>query len=211
MMILVFILLGIVILLLGLVCLLLFSTLRIQIKDLEASSQKTKTHLQYKITISMYLANKLKWFKMSFDEKQVKKIMRKVPIAKIDLQTLEKDSNLQNLKALKKLQMKFAQFALKAKIGLESPVITAFLVAFLSASISILLPKFTKKIESKKYQYHIVPIYQNKNLYEINLNCIIELKMVHIINVIYIFTKKGKSDENERTTSHRKSYGYSYE
>lgn len=66
------------------------------------------------------------------------------------------------------------------------------------------------KIE-KNYKYQITPIFQNKNLYKINLNCIIQLKMVHIINVIYIFSKKGRSDKNERTASNRKSYGYSYE
>ena len=66
-------------------------------------------------------------------------------------------------------------------------------------------------MKKEHYNYTIEPIYQNKNIYKIQFNCIIQVKMVHIINVIYIFLKKGRSDLNERTTSNRRSYGYSYE
>ena len=97
-------------------------------------------------------------------------------------------------------------------VGLLSPVTTAFLVLLISSTISIFLPHFVKKLVPDNYKYNINPIYQNRNLYKIEFNCIIEIKMVHIINVIlYFMKKKGKSDKNERTASNRKSYGYSYE
>ena len=58
--------------------------------------------------------------------------------------------------------------------------------------------------------YDIKPIYKDKNLYEISLNCIIEVKMVHIINMIYKIVKKRRSDKNERT-SNRRAYDNSDE
>ena len=97
------------------------------------------------------------------------------------------------------------------QIGLESPVLTAFTVTTLSSIISIFLPYVATSEKKEQYEYVITPIYQNRNLYKIEFNCIIQVKMVHIINVISSILKKGRSDLNERTTSHRRSYGYSYE
>ena len=48
-----------------------------------------------------------------------------------------------------------------------------------------------------------------KNEYYISLDSIISIKIVHIINSMLIFVKKGR-DKNERT-SNRRPYAYSYE
>ncbi len=210
-MILVFILLGILILILLLLSLILFSTLKIQIKDLQTANFPLKEKLQYEINISLYLFNHVKWLSISLNKAKIKKAIQKIPLQKIDVKKIEQDFKLQDITVLKKLKINLSNFYLEADLGLESPISTAFIIALISSFISILLPHLTKEIKENQYKYTIQPIYQNKNLYKIRLNCIIELKMVHIINVIYILIKKGKSDENERTTSNRKSYGYSYE
>ena len=63
-----------------------------------------------------------------------------------------------------------------------------------------------------QYQfYKIEPLYLNHNIYEIKLNCIFEIKMVHIINMIYYFIKKRRGENHEQRTSDRRAYGYSYE
>jgi len=208
-MILVFILLGIFIFLSLILSMLIFSTIRTETKDLYASNIPVKTKLSYNITISLYLFNKIKWLWISFNEEKANKIISKIP--KIDIIKLEKDFQKNNFKEVKKLKIKISYLNLKVNLGLKSPITTAFLISTISSVISIILLHLAKSLETKKYNYQIMPIYQNKNLYKINLNCIIEVKMVHIINVIYMFIKKGKSDENERTASYRKSYGYSYE
>ncbi len=132
-------------------------------------------------------------------------------LEKIDFKKLEQDFKWEDLKIIKKLNPKISYLDLKAKIGIESPVITAFIVSIISSIISILLPYVAINLNKKNYKYIIQPLYQNKNLYKIQFNCIIQVKMVHIINVIYIFLKKGRSDSDERTTSNRRAYGYSYE
>ncbi len=211
-MVLVFIFLAVLILLLLVVFLIINSSLVINVKELLASNipEKQKTH--YKIEISLKAFKYIKWLKISLNEEKVKKLLEK-PLAKIDLKKFEKDFKLEDLKVLKKLVPEVSYLNLYAEIGLESPITTAFTVALVASIISIILPNIIPKSEKlqNSYKYQINPIFQNKNLYKINLNCIIQLKMVHIINVIYIFSKKGRSDKNERTTSNRKSYGYSYE
>ncbi len=228
-MVLVFIFLAVLILILLLAFLIINSSLVINIKELFVSNIPEKQKAHYKIEISLKAFKYIKWIKISLTEEKVKKILEK-PFVKIDFKKLEKDFKLEDIKVLKKLVPELTNLDLNLELGLESPIITSFIVASIASAISIILPHIIEKkdkfkyanirninmmrkldLSSSKYKYNIIPIFQNKNLYKINLNCIIQLKMVHIINVIYIFSKKGRSDKNERTASNRKSYGYSYE
>ena len=83
------------------------------------------------------------------------------------------------------------------------------LIAFVSIIISNILKIKVKKI-NKNYYYIISPIYTGENIFKLNLNCIISLKIVHIINIIYMIFKKGRSDRYVRT-SNRRSYDYCHE
>ena len=208
-MILVFILFGIIVSLVFILFLILISTLKIEIKNLNLSNMEEDKKANYIIKISLNLFNNVKWLWISLNSKKVSKLISKIP--KIDIKKIESDFKVKDIKVLKKLHTKISTFKLNAILGLESPITTAFLIAFLSSGISIILPHLIKKWNRENYEYSILPIYNNQNLYKIKLNCIIELKIVHIINVIYIFIKKGKSDKNERTASNRKPYAYSHE
>ena len=181
-------------------------------KDLSLNNiekNKKEQRASYVIKISLNIFNNIKWLWISLDSKKVKKLVSKIP--EIDIKKIESDFTLEDIKVLKKLYLNVSKFKLYAILGLENPIATAFLVAILSSSISIAIPRFIKKWNKANYEYKIKPIYNNQNLYKIRLNCIIELKIVHIINVIYILIKKGKSDKNERTASNRKPYAYSHE
>ena len=224
-MVLVFILLGIFILLLTVTLLVLLSVFRIEIKNLDLSNinnenqksirmnnKEEKQNLTgYNVVLSLYLFNKIKWIFLNLNAKKMAKMYSKMHLEKIDLKKLEKDLKLEDLKIIKKLHAKISYLDLKIKFGLESPVITAFLVSIISSAISIFLPYFVIDLKDKNYKYIIQPIYQNQNLYKIQFSCIIQVKMVHIINVIFLFLKKRRSDLDERATSNRRSYGYSYE
>ena len=240
-MILVLILLTILIFLLLLALLIIISTLKIEVQDLLVSnieknfnakpiSEKSTKQEEFKsffkeqedkiqnysqrqidkIIVSFFIG-KFNWLKISLNSKKIKLLYTKMHLERIDIKKLEQDFKLEDLKILSKLQPKIAYLNLQASLGLKSPIATAFTIASMASIISILLSHFAKEWKKENYQYSITPIYLQKNSYQINFNCIIEFKMVHIINVIYIFIKKGKSDKNERTTSNRKSYGYRYE
>ena len=210
-MILVLILLTILILLFFLAFLMVISTLKVEVQDLflsnlEASSKKQIGNIIFSLSIGSF-----KWLKIGLNQKRIKSLYTQMHLERIDIKKLEQNFKLEDLKILPKLHPKISYLNLQTMLGLKSPISTAFTVASVASLISILLPHFTKEWKKENYQYSINPIYLQKNLYQINFNCIIEFKMVHIINVIYIFVKKGKSEKNERTTSNRKSYGYSYE
>lgn len=240
-MILVLILLIIFILLLLFIFLIVISTLKIEVKDLFVSNIEKNFNAKHpyeesikqqdlnsllkeqedqmqnyskkqidKIIFSLSLG-RCKWLKISLNQKRIKSLYTKMHLERIDIKKLEQDFKLEDLKIFPKLKPKISYLNLQASFGLKSPITTAFTVASVASVISILLSQFAKEWKKENYQYNIIPIYLQKKLYQINFNCIIEFKMVHIINVIYIFVKKGKSDKNERTTSNRKSYGYSYE
>lgn len=210
-MILVLILLGILVLLITIITLIIASTLHIQIKNLSVSNMEPKNTNEYAIIFSLYLGNKIKliWFRLN--DKKVRKIYSKMQLEKLDFKKFRKDFKVKYLKELPKLQPKISYLNLDANLGVISPVTTSFLVATIASIISIALPYLSNSLKKERYIYNIKPLYYNKNLYKINLNCIIEIKMVHIINIIFIFIKKGRKKNEQSTTSDRKPYAYSYE
>lgn len=191
----------------------ILSTIKIRIENLlmtNMSEIPQKQQPNYHITFSLYLFNRVKWFSISINRLKMQKLYSKIQLDKIDIKKIEKDFSFQDLKLLKKIKPNVSLLNLELKIGTEDAILTSFIVFLISTGISILLPHVIKRYDKNKYKYLITPLYFQKNLYQIKLNCIIEIKLVHIINMIYIFIKKRRSDKNERT-SNRRPYDYSYE
>lgn len=210
-MILVLIFLGILVLLVTIITLIIASTLHIQIKNLSVSNMEPKNTNEYAIIFSLYLGNKIKWIWFRLNDKKVRKMYSKMQLEKLDFKKFRKDFKVKDLKELPKLQPKISYLNLDANLGFISPITTSFLVATIASIISIALPYLAKNLKKERYIYNIKPLYYNKNLYKINLNCIIEIKMVHIINIIFVLIKKGRKKNEQSTTSNRKPYAYSYE
>ena len=210
-MILVLILLGILVLLITIIIFIVASTLHIQIKNLSMSNMEYKNTNKYGIIFSLYLGNKIKWMWFKLNDEKIRKMYSKMQLEKFDFKMIRKDFKIKDLKKIPKLQAKISYLNLEANLGVISPVITSFLVATIASIISITLPYLAKSFKKERYIYNIKPLYRNKNLYKINLNCIIEIKMVHIINIIFVLIKKGRKKNEQSTTSNRKPYAYSYE
>lgn len=198
----------IICILIFLVLLITFSTIRIQVENFEASNiENMKKPKNYKIKIALYLFNKIKWIWISLDNKKIQKISQKSKWNEVDI---KKYVDVKDIKLVKKLSPKISFLNLKVKLGTFDIVATTYLVAILSTFIAVLLPYTIKKYKKENYYYEILPVYSDKNLYEIKLNCIIEEKMVHIISIVYALLKKRRVDKNERT-SNRRSYAYGHE
>lgn len=212
-MVLVFILCGIAVFFVILILLLCLSTIRVNVNKLKLSnidSNYGKNIKDYSINISMCLFNKIKWLSVNLNDKKIKKIQNKMNMQKIDLKKLKGDFKPDDIKLLKEIKIKIAYLDLLARIGVDDVVATSFIIFAITIIISLLLPHVIEEYKDKKYNYKILPLYLNRNAYEIKLDCIIEVKMVHIINIVYVFFKKRRVDRNERT-SNRRPYGYSYE
>lgn len=190
-MVLVFILLGIFIILLTFILLILLSTIHIEIKDLELTNIKENKNLGYGVILSLYLGKHFKWISIYLNDEKIKKAYTKMQLEKIDFKKIEQDFKWEDLKAIKKIQPKISYLNLNVILGTKSAVTTAFINSAICIIISLLLPHIAIDLRKENYKYYIEPIYINQNLYKIQFNCIIQVKIVHIINVIlYINSKK---------------------
>lgn len=197
-----------------LICMLLLSTLKLQVEHLQVSNISVdgkKAENRYHFVISLCLFKKIKWLWIRLDSRKMKNMYHKMKLQKIDWKKVEKDISVEDLEQLKKLSPKLSYLKLSAKLGVEDITITNILVFLVSMIVSLGLPYLVEKYEKDKYYYEIVPVYINRNVYEIKFDCIIEIEMVHIINIIYYFLKKRREKSHEQRTSNRRSYGYSYE
>ena len=190
-----------------------FSNIQVKISHLKFHSQ-TKRHLNkdYEIIIKLSMFCFLPIFKIRINKARLEKIKIKEKIKKIDFKFLENNQKLDKnlLEAIKQLNVSIQKINLRIEIGTENASLTSILVPAISTILAIILQKKIKKFENQIFMVH--PIYQNQNLVNLYLSGIFEIKMSHIINSLYILTKKEKRGVKKyERTSHRRSYDYSYE
>ena len=195
--------------------LLLLSTIQIEIKNFKFRSQQMPRHINkdYEVIIKLLILKFIPIFKVNITKTKLEKLKLKEKIKKIDLKLIQNNKQFDKkaLVAVKELNIGIKKIKLYVDIGTENASLTSFLVPALSTIIAIILHKKVKKFENQKFQ--IKPIYSNQNLVNIDISGIFDIKISHIINIIYILNKeqkKGVKENNERT-SNRRSYGYSYE
>ena len=194
------------------------SNLEIEVNKLllDADNKKHQKLEHYLFYIKLKLLDKITWFRVKVDKKKMKKIENsKIFKFKVfnkineyehirDL-ILKNKREIFNKSSIKELDVKIKKLDLQIKLCTSDNIFTSFSVAILSSIISIMLAKSITKYEKSKYKYIIIPKYEDKPSVKINLNCIISLKIVHIMNVIYMLIKKRSVEYDERT-SNRRSY-----
>lgn len=190
-----------------------FSKIRIQIINFRFHSQ-AKRHINkdYEIIIKLYIGRIIPIFKMVITKNKLEKLKLKEKMKKIDFSYWEKNPsfNKEIGKMIKKLDICIQNINFQMDLGTENASLTSILVPAVSTIIAIILRKKIKKFENQTFI--IRPIYQNQNLVNLSVSGIFEVKMSHIINIIYNFYKKEKKGVKEyERTSHRRSYGYGYE
>lgn len=192
----------------------ILSTISVRIEKFKVSNYNEygKLNVDYKIFFELLFLNKLKIFSIKIDKGMVNKLKVKDKVKNIDFKQVKTDmpSKKELKEIIKKLQIKLDKLNLKVEIGTIDVILTSGIITILASTIGIELARIIKKYDKEKYNYEIYPIYQNKNLINVNLNCIIKVKMVHIIFIIYLLLKKRRVKKYERT-SNRRSYDYSYE
>ena len=117
-------------------------------------------------------------------QKNIKKLKEKI----------EKDKNkfdIRLLSNIKKINFKLKKIDLKINLGLEDAATNAIIVGIISSCIPVIMGILNNnniiEINAKKgnqIYWKIMPIYQNRNLLNIDLNCIISFKLIHIIYII---------------------------
>ena len=193
-----------------LILVIIFSKIRIEIINLKFISNAQK-HLNkdYSIIFKICILKYIPVIKLEITDKKVKKLNLKKKMENINIQKLEKNININKIKEIfKKHKFIIKKLKLKIEIGTENSAFTAMIVVLISTIISFFLKN---KIENhKKQKFNVKPIFINKNLINIDFSGIFEMKLIHIINIIYILNRKEGVKNYERT-SNRRSYAYSYE
>ena len=193
------------------ICILIFSKIRIEIINFKFTSMSEK-HLNedYKIIIKLRIFNKFTIIKIILTDKKLKRLNLQQEAKIIKTRIIENKSKIDKkiFKVMKKIKINIKKINLSINIGTENASLTALLVAIISSITGIVFRKSI--IDSKKQSFRIVPVYINKNLINIAVSGIFEIKMIHIINIMYVLNKKKGGKKNERT-SNRRTYDYSYE
>ena len=193
------------------IILLVFSRIRIEVINFKFSSQ-TQRHINkdYKVIIKLCILKKIPILKVNITKTKLEKMKIKEKIKNIDFKIIQNENKFDKnaIKAIKKSNININKINLNLEIGTENATLTSVIVPTISTILAILL---SRKIENPKNQLFIIqPVYINQNLINIVFSGIFEMKMIHIINIIYILNRKKGVNKHERT-SNRRSYDYSYE
>ena len=193
------------------IVLLVFSRIRIEVINFKFSSQ-TKRHINkdYKVIIKLCILKKIPILKVNITKTKLEKMKIKEKIKNIDFKIIQNKNKFDKnaIKAIKKSNININKINLNLEIGTENATLTSVIVPAISTILAILL---SRKIENPKNQLFIIqPVYINQNLINIVFSGIFEMKMIHIINIIYILNRKKGVNKHERT-SNRRSYDYGYE
>ena len=183
-------------LLIILTILIVFTTIQIHIENIRLEIPKKNErniNKKYKIIIKLYIFEKINYFKLDITKYKMEKRVIKKNIEKLK-RKFEKDKNnfdMKQISKLKKMNIKIQKINLKVFLGTEDAAQNAIIVGTISSIIAIIMGLLSeKKIlatgEGKENQinWKIIPLYQNRNLLNIDLNCIISFKLIHIINAI---------------------------
>lgn len=134
-----------------------------------------------KIKINNDVINKIKIHKLKNDKKRFNKL--KTLIARNKKEIL-------SINNIKKLEITINNINLEIRVGLLDNMITSFIIVIISTIISMIISRTICNYTNEICKYKIEPIYNNDIQIIIKLNCIINVKMVHIINIIYMLLKK---------------------
>lgn len=197
---------------------LIISTIKLEIKDFifDSTKSKNKKVSQYKIIIRLKLFNKLTWLKIRITKEQIIKAISNKLVKELILKSMKKIKENKNievkkLKVLKKLNINTDKLKLYIKLDTPNIATTTYLTTIISTVISIILARTASTNNMNNYRYKIQPTFYMQNFLKICIDCIISLKMVHIINIIYILKKKRSVNKYDERTSNRRAYAYSNE
>jgi len=195
------------------------SNLEVEIYNLLIDSESKKNHkLQdYLFYIRVKLLDKITLFNIKIDKNKMKKIENSKIFKSKVLNKMNQYENIkdiilknkkeilkkENIKYIKEIKPRIKRLDLDMEICTSDSAFTSFSVAIFASIISIILANGIKKFESNKYRYRITPKYAQEPSIKTKLNCIISMKVVHIMNVIYMLIKKRREEYDERTSDRR--------
>ena len=202
-----FLIVFIIILVLSIV-LIYLTQIKIQVSNFkfEINDKGKSMNQKFKVIIKFNVFNWLNYFRFTINNDKLKEYNVKQSFDKIIKQIIQdKNSKIKQSKSNKK-NLKIEKLDLRIDVGIEDAALTAIATGIGATILSFLIGKNINK--SEEIEWSINPIYNNDNLLKLDLNCIISIKLIHIIKRIYVMRKE---DDINARTSNRKNFKYIYE
>lgn len=150
------------------------SRIGIDVENLIIDTEKTngqKINKESKIYVYLLIFGKVKLFKK--DVKKMKQPNLKLENKDIDIRIFKnRELKINYKELLQNIDIDIKKINLYAQIGTQDAAITAILVGLLSSILGIVL---------KNPKYQIYPIYSNKNLLKVKIECIISIYLMQYI------------------------------
>ena len=203
-MILVFVILGLIILITLSMLIFKLSSAKLEIKKLHISNEVEKVKVAFVLDIGIYFLNKIRLIKFTIDNYKIQNLLQS---GKLDINKFKQNEaiNIDVLKSLKYHDFTIEYLKIEGYFSTFDAVLSTWIYTFIQAFIPILI---ARRIEGK-YINELQFLNVNKNKININLNCIISVKMVNIINILHYLKEKGGN--NNGKSSDRRAYAYSNE
>lgn len=183
-MILVFIILGLIILISLSMFIFKLSNAKLEIKKLHIYNEQEKIKVDFILNIGIYFLNRIQLIKFTINNYKVQNLLQS---GKLDINKFKEREaiNIDVLKSLKYHDFTIEYFKVEGYFSTFNTVLSTNIYAFIQAIIPILI---AKRIDGK-YINTIKFLNTNENKININLNCIISVKMVNIINILHYLKK----------------------
>ena len=203
-MILVFIILGIIIFITLSMLVFALSNAKLEIKKLHILNEQEKLKVDFILNIGIYFLNNVKIVKFTIDNYKASNLLKS---RKLDINKFKQNNviNRDIIKGVKRDDFTIEYLKLEGYFSTFNAVLSSWIYVIINAIIPILI---ARKLEGD-YINSLKFLSTNENKININLNCIISIKMVNIINVLHYLNKKGGKYNGK--SSDRRTYAYSNE
>lgn len=191
---------------------LICSTIRIGIDTFVSNINIKDIHYDYTILLELSFLGKLTFLKIILNKEKTKKINQKLQIKKkihkVNWKSVERTLPIR--KMIELLQIELEEFHFYLKIGTENVILTSGIITILSTLLGVILARGIKKYNKEKYEYYILPLYQNRNQINLEFDSKIKFWVVHIIQVAYKLKKRKKENQKAKNWK-KKHYRLGYE
>jgi len=171
--------------------------LKIKINIQRLSKHKKSFKIDFDINMAIYLFDFIKIFSISFKQDGIKFLIfkfsyNKIKINKNKMRNIKKDLVIKIFKNLK-----IENLNLNIVLGTENMSITVFSIFVVSALLSILPLVKKEQIDTKKYNYNIVPAY-NENVLNFDISAKFSIRLLQLLKILF---KKRKNEFSKKLTN----------
>lgn len=185
---------------------LLLITSKVKIKVVSLQKERKSKKIDFDVNLGFYLLGFIKVVNIHLKKDGIYFLCWSIPYQNLHMTNLKvKDFKiLAILEILKILKVQLNEFKMDLKIGTEDVLLTVFSVFAVSTFLSIFFTQNRKKVNSKNYYYHVVPIY-NSNELSFKLSLKLSINMINFVKVFLVQKQKLRENKDLKKVVEEKS------